>query len=99
MLFSWLARRRRAKLLATPFPQEWAAYLQRNVPLYATLNEQQRAKLCDDLRVIVAEKHWEGCGGLEMNDEIKVTVAAHAALLLLGIRHDYFARVMSILVY
>src|SRR5262245_44083189 len=34
-----------------------------------------------------------------MTDEIKVTIAAHAALLLLGISHDYFARVMSILVY
>ena len=99
MLFSWLARRRRAKLLATSFPAEWAGYLERNVPLYAQLNDRERTKLCDDLRILVAEKHWEGCGGLTMTDEVKVTVAAHAALLLLGIRHDYFARVMSILVY
>jgi hypothetical protein len=99
VLFSWLTRRRRAKLLATPFPAEWLGYLERNVPLYARLSERERAKLRDDLRVLVAEKHWEGCGGLVMTDEVKVTIAAHAALLLLGIRHDYFARVMSILVY
>ncbi len=99
MLFSWLKNRRRAKLLKAPFPEEWLGYLERNVPLYATLSEYERIKLCNDLRILVAEKHWEGCGGLVMTDEVKVTVAAHAALLLLGIRHDYFARVMSILVY
>ena len=99
MLLSWLTRRRRAKLLATPFPVEWLDYLERNVPLYTSLNGREQSQLRDDLRILVAEKHWEGCGGLTITDEIKVTIAAHAALLLLGIRHDYFARVMSILVY
>jgi len=99
MIFSWLNRRRRAKLLFQPFPEEWVGYLERNVPLYSRLNERERAILRDDLRILVAEKHWEGCGGLAMTDEIKVTIAAQAAILLLGISHDYFARVMSILVY
>jgi MtfA peptidase len=99
MLFSWLRSRRRAKILATPFPDEWLDYLDRNVPLYGRLNEREKAVLRDDLRILVAEKHWEGCGGLTMTDEIKVTIAANAALLLLGIDHDSFARVMSILVY
>lgn len=99
MLFSWLTRRRRRKLLASPFPTEWLGYLERNVPLYARLNGREKGQLRDDLRIIVAEKNWEGCGGLAMTDEFKVTIAAHAALLLLGIRHDYFARVMSILIY
>jgi Mlc titration factor MtfA (ptsG expression regulator) len=99
VIFSWLTRRRRRKLLAEPFPAEWLGHLDRNVPLYSRLNDTEKAKLRDDLRVMVAEKQWEGCGGLTMTDEIKVTIAAHAALLLLGIDHDYFARVMSILVY
>jgi Mlc titration factor MtfA (ptsG expression regulator) len=80
-------------------PPEWLGHLERNVPLYARLTEAEQGRLRDILRVLVAEKNWEGCGGLAMTDEIKVTVAAHAALLLLGIDHDYFARVMSILVY
>jgi Mlc titration factor MtfA (ptsG expression regulator) len=99
MLFSWLKRRRRAQLLAAPFPEEWYGYLERNVPLYARLNEHEQATVRDDLRILVAEKNWEGCGGLQMTDEVKVTIAAHAALLLLGIDHDSFARVTSILVY
>src|SRR5688500_9387636 len=99
MLLSWLAHRRRAKLLAAPFPDEWHALIEKNVPYYAGLNESDRARLRDDLRVLVAEKNWEGCGGLVMTDEVRVTIAAQAAILLLGIEHDYFARVMSILVY
>ena len=51
------------------------------------------------LRVIVEEKEWEGCGGLEMTTEVKVVVAAQAARLLLGLQHDYFRNVSSILVY
>jgi Mlc titration factor MtfA (ptsG expression regulator) len=99
MIVSWLARRRRGKLLAGPFPAEWTGYLERNVPLYTRLNERERGILRDHIRILVAEKNWEGCGGLAMTDEVKVTIAAHAAVLLLGIEHDYFARVMSILVY
>jgi Mlc titration factor MtfA (ptsG expression regulator) len=99
VILSLLRRRRRARLLAAPFPDEWVGYLERNVPLYSRLPERDKARLRDTLRVLVAEKHWEGCGGLVMTDEVKVTIAAHAALLLLGIDHDYFARVLSILVY
>jgi Mlc titration factor MtfA (ptsG expression regulator) len=99
MLFSWLRQRRRRKLLALPFPPEWLRHLQNNVALYALLSEAEQARLRDDLRIFIAEKNWEGCGGLEMADEIKVTIAALACLLTLGIEHDYYGRVQSILVF
>jgi len=99
MIFSWLKRRRRRALLATPFPAPWRDYLVRNVPHYRYLQLAEQEKLHNDLRIFVAEKHWEGCGGLEMTDEIKVTIAANASLLVLGLEHDCFDRVTSILVY
>jgi Mlc titration factor MtfA (ptsG expression regulator) len=99
MLFYWLRQRRRRKLLAQPFPAEWLPYLEDNVALYRSLADSEKARLRDDLRVFIAEKEWVGCGGLEMNEEIKVTIAALACLLLLGIEHDYFSRVQSILVH
>ena len=49
--------------------------------------------------MLVDEKDWEGCGGLEMTDEIRVTIAAQACLLILNIEHEYYRRVTSILVY
>src|SRR5260370_20940057 len=99
VFFSWLRQRRRRRLLAQPFPAEWLHHLQSNVALYRRLSEAEQARLRDDLRVFIAEKDWEGCGGLEMTDEIKVTVAALACLLTLGFEHDYYDRVRSILVY
>ncbi|MCW3061979.1 MAG: mtfA [Capsulimonas sp.] len=94
-----LFQNRRKKLLAEPMPAEWIPYLQRNVWHYHTLSEGERASLHDILRVIIDEKNWEGCKGLVMTPEIQVTIAAQAAILLLGTPHDYFANVEAILVY
>lgn len=98
-MFSWLKRRRRRQLLALAFPDHWAEILNRNVRHYSQLTEAERVKLRDDLRILVAEKSWEGCGGLAVTDEIKVTIAAQAALLTLGFQDEYFDMVLSVLVY
>ena len=99
MLFAWLKQRRRRQLLAAPFPDEWRSFLSNNVPLYSLLTETEQAKLQSDLRVFVAERTWEGCAGLTVTDEMMVTIAAQACLLVLNIEHDYFSRVPSILIY
>lgn len=99
MWFNWLTRRRRAHMLETPFPEEWEAIVRHNVSHWSLLDDEERARLRDLVRVFVEEKHWEGCGGLEMTDEVRVTVAAEACLLLLGRDHDLYDDVESILVY
>ena len=45
------------------------------------------------------EKHWEGCGGLVLTDEIKLCISAQACLLTLNLPHDFYPNVESILVY
>lgn len=99
MIFSWLKRRRREKLMARPFPAHWLEILERNVSIYWLLGAQQREKVQQHLRIFHAEKHWEGCGGLVIDDEIKVTVSAQMAILVLGLDGEYFDNVLSILVY
>jgi len=99
MIFKWLKSRRRKKLLAAPFPDAWFTYLHQNVHFYRELSETQQRKLQDILRLIVAEKNWEGCKGFTVTEEVKVTIAAQAALLVLGMQEQYFDRVQSILVY
>jgi Mlc titration factor MtfA (ptsG expression regulator) len=89
----------RAHLLAQPFPEPWLAFLQANVYHYRLLSETKRARLQNDARVLIAEKTWEGCRGLTVTDEMQVTIAAQAALMLLGQEHDHFRRVPSILIY
>lgn len=100
MLFSWLKGRRRRRWLAQPFPAERDGYIQRNLARYGKLTERQRNKLRRDVQVFVAEKHWGGCGGLQISDEMKVTIAAQACWMLLGIDEGYcFDGVRTILVY
>jgi Mlc titration factor MtfA (ptsG expression regulator) len=98
-MFPWRKQERRREALATPFPPEWLEYLRQNVVHYAALTEAEQAKLRDDLRIFIAEKYWEGCGGLEITDEMKVTIAAQACLMALALDVDYFPNVWTVLVY
>ena len=91
-------RRRRRRFLEEPFPSDWRPLLER-VRLYRLLGDADRATVEDNLRIIVEEKNWEGCGGLTITDEMQVVIAAQAALMILNIPHDYFCGVQSILVY
>jgi len=89
----------RKKIAGRPFPEPWRAILAENMPLYARLTEPDREELRRHILVFLAEKRFEGCGGLEITDEIRVTIAAHACLLLLHRKTDYYPRLRSILVY
>ena len=71
MFWTWLRNWRRRRLLARPFPPGWPEYLRKNVAHYQYLTAAEQAKLRDDLRVFIAEKYWEGCGGLTMTDEFR----------------------------
>ena len=98
-MFGLLKRRRRGRLRAAPFPPEWEQILRKNVPLYGRLPEADRRELHGHIHVFLAEKHFEGCGGLALTDEIRVTIAAQACLLLLHRDADYYRRLITILVY
>jgi len=90
---------RRKKLLAAALPDEYARIIGRNVPLYARLPDSLKRQLGGLVSVFLAEKHFEGCGGLKITDEIKVTIAAQACVLLLNRKTKYFPRLGTILVY
>ncbi|MDH5235696.1 MAG: zinc-dependent peptidase, partial [Gemmatimonadota bacterium] len=98
-MFGFLKRRRRRALRARPVPPEWRVIVARNVPAFGRQTAEVQAAWFGHAHVLLEEKHWEGCGGLELTDEIRVTIAMHAARLLLGLDADYFPNVLSILVY
>jgi Mlc titration factor MtfA (ptsG expression regulator) len=75
------------------------AILQRNFSHWSALDRDEQERLRGHIQVFLAEKNFVGCGGLEISDEIRVTIAAQACLLLLNRRADYFPRMKSILVY
>lgn len=98
-MFGFFKRRRREKLREMPFPGAWAAVLERNVPYYRYLPHEDQRELRRHVQVFLAEKNFEGCRGILMTDEIRVTVAGHACVLLLHRDTDYFPRLVTILVY
>src|SRR5262245_13041024 len=98
-MFDFFRGRRRARLRATPVPAAWRGILAKNVPLYRRLSPGRQQELHGHIQVLLAEKSFEGCGGLRLNDEIRVTIAAHAGMLLLGREPHYYPGLHSILVY
>jgi Mlc titration factor MtfA (ptsG expression regulator) len=99
MVFGFLTERRRSRLRSRPFPGVWRRILDRNLPVFRRLPLDDRAELLGHIQVFLAEKHFEGCGGLELTDEIRVTIAAQACLLLLHRTTEYYPQLTSILVY
>lgn len=99
-MFSWFRNRRRRKLLAEAFPSHWEAILRRNVTLYRRLPVPDQSKLRDLLRILIHEKVWEAARGFFVTEEMKITIAAQAAIMLIGMTdHDYFGRVPSVVVH
>ncbi len=98
-MFDLFKTRRRAALRREALLPAERAVLERNVPYLAKLDEADRKELEGLVRIFLAEKSFEGCGGLVLTEEIKITIAAQACLLLLHRETDIYPDVASILVY
>ena len=99
MIFSWLKERRRKKILSDPFPARWRSTIRKNASFYDFLTDSERAKLEQDIRLLVAEKSWEGARGVKLSGIIQAIIAAQASLLVLNRSVDDFQRLHTILVY
>ena len=99
MVFGLFSNRRRTRLREQPAPLEWLRILEQNMPVFRRLPPEDRRELIGHIHVFLDEKHFEGCGGLELTDEIRITIAAQACLLLLHRDTDYYPNLTSILVY
>ena len=94
-----LVEYRRWKVRRQPFPEAWREILRRRVPYFRSLPADLQLQLKKRMQVFLAEKPFIGCDGLEVTDEMRVTIAAQACLLILNRRTDYFANLRRILVY
>jgi Mlc titration factor MtfA (ptsG expression regulator) len=99
MVFGLLKRRRRRILREQPIPEAWRSTLTSNLPVFRRLPPEDQVELLRHMQVFLAEKQFEGCGGLKLTDEIRLTIAAQACLLLLHRETDYYPQMSTILVY
>lgn len=95
----FFARFRRKRLAGREFPRSWGGIIERNVPFYRMLPPADRQELRGHVQVFLAEKHFEGCGGADVTDEVRVTVAALACILLLHRKTTYYPLLSSIVIY
>ena len=98
-MLRWFKDRKRKKIQRRVFPEAWRGIMDRNVPFVHLLPSRDREELKKHILVFLEEKRFEGAGGLKITDEIKVTIAAQACLLLLHRKTDYYPGLYSIIVY
>jgi len=73
--------------------------LRRSVRQVEWLDDDQRGRLQAWVAVFLAEKRFEGCGGMQVTDEVRVAIAGQAGLVALGFDEEYFAGLHSVLIY
>ncbi|HEX7417261.1 MAG TPA: M90 family metallopeptidase [Steroidobacteraceae bacterium] len=95
-----IARRRRLRaLLAMPLLPEWRALLACRVPLYARLPATLRAQLEAPIRAFLQRVAFIGCDGLAVSDEMRLVIAAQAALLIVNRDPRSYAGLFSVVIY
>ncbi|HEB61377.1 MAG TPA: zinc-dependent peptidase [Phycisphaeraceae bacterium] len=92
-------QKRRARLREKPLPDDWREYIEKSWPYYRLLQDDEQKRLLGHVHVLMHEKKFEGCAGLEINDEIRLSILMQAALLILNNPGGYFRILRSILVY
>ena len=87
------------RAVEAPFPDEWVGILERNIAVYRKLPEDLRLQLRRLIKQFLHQKHFSGAGGLQMDDEIRLTIAAEACMLLLNRKTNVYPALRYIIVY
>lgn len=89
----------RAQIMKKPFPRTWRKIIQKRMPYFRKMPTDLQLQLKEHIQVFIEEKAFVGCNGVKITDDIKVTIAAQACLLLLNRKTNYFPKLKTILVY
>lgn len=94
-----LQRSRRNNLFLKPLPPDWIQILEKNVSIYSLLPQNLREELHGRINIFLDEKEFIGCAELQISNEIRVTIAGNACILLLKRDKRCFPRFTTILIY
>lgn len=95
----WIPHYRLRRAVNAPFPPEWVEILERNIQVYRNLPMPLRLQLRLLIKQFLHQKNFSGAAGLEITDEIRVTIAAQACMLQLNRRGDLYPKLRYIVVY
>ena len=80
-------------------PDNWAEIVENSVAVWRVLDDGEREVLEGTSDWLLRHKHWEAAQGFALTDEITVTIATQAALLVLGLSVADYRNVSAIIVY
>jgi len=92
-------RWRLRRALKKPLPAAALAVLARNVPVYRSMAPELQQQLRQLVTQFLHTKKFIGCDGLDVTDEMAVTIAGQACLLLLNRPSKVYSALHTILVY
>jgi Mlc titration factor MtfA (ptsG expression regulator) len=98
-LYFYFTRWRDQWLRSKPFPESWLTILVAGLPVYSSLSQEEQLRLRQLIQLFIARKRFYGCAGLTITDEMRVTIAAEACLLLLNNGWSVYPKLSSVLVY
>ncbi len=81
------------------FKEEWVGLLKENVPLYSCLPEELRPLLHERIARFVSSTRFEGCNGLDLTEEMILTVAAQACMLVLHRTGEPYPELRNVYLY
>jgi len=90
---------RRKRLDRKPFPGPWEVIVKQRLPFYERMPSDLKLALQNRITHFVAGKRFTGCAGQQIDDNVRVSIAAQACLLVLNRPGDYYSDLHTILVY
>jgi hypothetical protein len=99
VVYFYFTRWRDQWLRRKPFPATWLAVVEASLPVYSALSQEEKTRLCQLIQIFIARKRFYGCAGVVITDEIRITIAAQACLLLLNKGWNVYPKLTSVLVY
>src|SRR5690606_21026922 len=99
LLAFYYPRWRRRRLLAQPFPRPWLALLEQALPWYAHMSSEEQMRLQTRMRLFLDHKQFHPCGGMSLDEDMRVVIAALACMLVLQRGGTPYPSLRHILVY
>ncbi len=87
------------RALKRPMPLEFRAILRRNIPIYSRMAPPLQQQLHKLVQQFLHQKKFVGCEGQHIDDEVRVTIAGLACLLLLNRPSKVYPGLHAVLVY
>lgn len=99
LAWALMRARRRRRELREPFPAAWRTLLAARVPLFRRLPPALLPQVELAARRLLSRVSFIGCGGLEVTDDMRLIVAAQAAVLVANRDPHAYDALYSVLIY